>query len=368
MTVTISDIAKITGKNRSTVSRVLRNDTNFPVSEKSRREILEVAKKLNYVPAHFARSLATGKSYCVAIVLGRAEKDLAEPSFSPILLEMTRTCLKHGYHLTLLPMDNSDPSDNELLEMVRGRRIDGFYIGTNMLGPEAMEELSSRKVPIVTTELDPQVAKTGLVSVVRKDDGPGLNELVRELVSRGHRRIAFVAPEYFISHRLGVYSEYFPTLRKMLTQAGVCEEGLSDFLYNPAVRGTLASRAEARKAALGWVERLSEYSAIVANSDFVALGVADALSEHGLEAGKHYALVGHNNSEQTAAFSVAKPFLTTIDPDYRLRGQMIAELLIERIKNPKVDPRIIDIPTRLIVRDSMIDATGPERSKTTTCR
>lgn len=357
MGATIADIAAHTGKSRSTVSRVLRDSTKFPISERSRQQILTAARELNYVPAHSARSLATGRSYCVAVVLGQAEKDLAEPNFAPTLVEMTRVCLQQGYHLALLP---TEARDEDLLRTIRGRRIDGFYVGTNMLGAEAMAELAIRRMPLVTTELSSELAESGQVSVVRRDDQPALEALARELVRRGHRRIAFLAPDYFVDHPLPIYATYLPRFRAALQAAGLEGPSGEDILYRPVVRGILASRAEARQAAEAALDRLRRHTAVVTNSDFIALGVADALRAAGIEPGRQMALVGYNNSEQSTGFEVAEPFLTTVDPHYRARGAKIAELLIERIENPAARPRVCEIPSTLVVRKSLMDAPRPQ--------
>lgn len=361
MSVTISDIANLTGKNRSTVSRVLRGDVNFPVSDQCRAQILDAARRLNYVPAHSARSLATGKSYCVATLLASAEKDLASPYFAAHLMGMFEVLLKQGYHLTLLPTPTDRPTDDEILEMARARRIDGFYIGTNMVSPKALQELTARKTPVVTTELDPQIARTGLVSVVRRDDKPALRALAHELVRRGHRRIAFVAPDYFVNHPLPLFGEYVPLFRRMLKEAGAELPDEAIITYSPSVPGILSSQAEARVATERHADHLRQFTAIVTNSDLVAFAVAEALRPLGLEPGRDYALVGYNNIEQTPSWPVADPMLTTIEPHYRRRGVKVASLLLERIANPRSKPRVCSIPTELIIRRSMVDAAACQR-------
>lgn len=65
--MTIKDIAKLSGVGVSTVSRVLNNSPD--VSDASRKKVLEVIKKYNYVPNNSARDLVRTKIDAVGVIV-----------------------------------------------------------------------------------------------------------------------------------------------------------------------------------------------------------------------------------------------------------------------------------------------------------
>jgi DNA-binding LacI/PurR family transcriptional regulator len=69
--VTIEDISRDTGLSRGTVSRALNDRPD--ISPKTKQIVLESCRKLNYVPSHAARSLATGRNYAVAALVDNLE-------------------------------------------------------------------------------------------------------------------------------------------------------------------------------------------------------------------------------------------------------------------------------------------------------
>ena len=354
MSATIADIARMTGKDRSTVSRALRGDTRYPVSEASRRAILEAARKLDYAPSHSARSLASGKSYTVGAALNRAEQDLGSPHFAAVLMEMNRVLLEAGYHLTLLPTDSDQPGADEVIDMIRCRRIDGLYIGSNMLTENVARELATHRMPVVTTEHVPESAKGGLVSVVRRNDRPGMQALGEMLARRGHRRVAYVIPQHIVDNPN--YAHRVPLFHEAMAEAKIPQRDDAIVTYTPTVRSNLADRAEARLAAEQRMDHLRRFSAIVGTSDLVALGVGDALCAAGLEPGRDVALAGYDNIEASPSYPVTSPFLTTIDPSRKRRGRQIGELLLAQMREPDADPRVCEVPSRLIVRRSLSEA------------
>ena len=65
--VTIEDISRDTGLSRGTVSRALNDRPD--ISERTKQKVLQTCRRLNYVPSHAARSLATGRNYAIAVIV-----------------------------------------------------------------------------------------------------------------------------------------------------------------------------------------------------------------------------------------------------------------------------------------------------------
>ncbi|MFA9479407.1 LacI family DNA-binding transcriptional regulator [Phycisphaerales bacterium AB-hyl4] len=355
MKPTISDVARLTNKNRSTVSRVLRNDKRYTISEACRKQIMEAAAKLNYVPQHSARSLATGKSYCVGALLGTPEKDLASPVASRMFLQMAHTLLRSGYHFTFLPMMPGRSARQHILDVLQQGRVDGLYVGTRMIQPDMLEDVAKHRIPMVTTDAFAEVRDSGLLTVVDRDHRPGMKQMAEALVRHGHRRVLYVISQSQVDNDR-CFAHRVERFQEAAEQAGIREVDV--FIYTEEIRGFFADRAEARLAVEREIDRFASYSAVVANSDLVAYGVMDALRAAGIEPGKDIAVTGGDNLETGPNYPVKEPFLATIETNMPLRGQRVAETLLERMQKPDTPVRTVRVPTTFIARPSLTSAKG----------
>jgi len=98
MSVKLEDIAKETGFSISTVSRVLSN-SNYPVSEQIREQVLRVAESMGYEPNIAARSLRTDRTNTIGIIVD----DLLSPLTPPIVRGIRDYLNENGF-LSLIPL------------------------------------------------------------------------------------------------------------------------------------------------------------------------------------------------------------------------------------------------------------------------
>lgn len=354
MSVSINDIARLAGTHRSTVSRVLNRPPNISISDQCTRRILRLTRKLNYQPRHSAKSLATGKSYCIGVILGMVERGLASPYLSMLFAEMICTLLKNDYTLSFLPIATDQVHDDEVLLAVQRGKCDGFFVESGLIGAKTLKELNRRKIPIVVERDNALLTRCRWVNVVNIDFQPAVDELARELASRGHRHVAYMAPV-----RRQWTSRRFACFRKALVPHGI-PFGDSDLIkYWPQQSDILSERWEAYQAADRTIDRLSRYTAIVGSNDFVLLGVADAMKKHGIEPGRDIALAGFDNIEENPSFFTRKPFLTSVDLGFRERGRQVADVLLHQIQHPDAPQKTLTIPTRLIIRESLGTSVRP---------
>lgn len=346
---TVADIARLSGTNRSTVSRILNNKKGFSASEKCRLRVLEIAKKLKYQPKSSARSLATNKSYCIGVIVGDAYA-FSSPFFIPVISEMTRLCSQNNYKVVLMPVHSDGNIDDEVSKAVRSGGCDGFYIGSGMIGRQTLRELSEHSIPVVTTEsIDSRLGNRHKVSSVIEEIEPAYMELASELHRLGHRRIAAVINLAYVPnlmYRLNI-------LKDSLKKFGIEIQESDVFAFTPQVNCVLADRKEARDEAIRVMPRLRRYSAVVAMSDLTALGVCDAFLESGIEPGKQIAVAGYDNLEETPFYPVKDPFLATIDPHKSEKGRMIAETLLDDMSRPGHGVVVRKIQAHFISRRSL---------------
>jgi LacI family transcriptional regulator len=97
MNIRMKDIARDLGVSVVTVSKVLRDHPD--ISNGTRERVLKRIKELNYSPNINARSLVTGRSYMIGLVV----PDLLHPFFAEVAKSLSRIVREHGYYLLLVP-------------------------------------------------------------------------------------------------------------------------------------------------------------------------------------------------------------------------------------------------------------------------
>jgi LacI family transcriptional regulator len=161
---------------------------------------------------------------------------------------------------------------------------------------------------------------------------------VRHLHEAGRRRIAFVnGPQHTVPGTLRKQG-YLDGLRSCgLARDDVLIEVAADFMLEPGREAT---------------ERLLERArpdAILCANDLLAVGALAALHTAGLDVPGEVALVG---MDDTPLCEVSWPALTSVDLGSAKRARVAVELLLERIEDPDLEPRVVGVEPRLVVRDS----------------
>lgn len=121
--VTIKDIAKLANVSETTVSLVL-NDAPSRICVAKKQEIKDIAKKLNYVPNHFARSLSKRKSKTIGLILPNIEKVY----FSSIAKHIDEIMRLNGYLVYVISSDENFENDKSSFLQLVNRQVDGIII------------------------------------------------------------------------------------------------------------------------------------------------------------------------------------------------------------------------------------------------
>jgi DNA-binding LacI/PurR family transcriptional regulator len=184
----LKEVAQLAGVSRATASRVF---TASPrVSDEARRSVERAARRLGYVPNRAARSLVTGRSDSVALVIPEPTTRLfGDPFFPRLLRGISELLSSHDLQLVLFAPQS--PADEARLERyLAGGHVDGALL-VSLHGDDPLPaRLLARGLPVVVGGRPPGDAQVSYVDV---DNQAGAYTAVRHLVQRGRRRIATVA-------------------------------------------------------------------------------------------------------------------------------------------------------------------------------
>lgn len=328
---TIKDVAREAGVSTATVSRVF-NDSEI-VSDDTRRQVREVAARLNYWPNAVARSLITNRTHTLGLLL----PELHGEFFSGVIRGIDLATRAAGMHLLV---SSSHADTHELVAALRSMRgrIDGLIVmAPDVDAPAAVRE-SAGPIPIVL--LDPGAGGNGCDSIAIANF-EGAHAVVSHLLGLGHRRIATITgPErnFDARERLGGYhaalSEGGGEIAARLERAG-------DFTEPSGYRAGLELLAlEPRPTAV-----------FVAN-DYMAVGLLRAAQEAGVRVPEDLAIAGFDDIEIARYLD---PPLTTVRVDTFRLGEQAVDLLLRATRGDSArrpGSRHTKLATTLVVRRS----------------
>src|SRR5882757_2697694 len=206
---TIKDVAASAGVSIATVSAVL-NGTP-PVSPKRSKLVREAIASLGYAPHGPARSLRSGRTRAIGIIVG----DIANPFFTSLIRVVEQRASEAGYFVIVANSDDDTDKEINLLKLFREQRVAGVLLapaGDDEAYVAALHSLIDVPVVLVDRQLPDAPFDTVVINNVKAA------QMVTEyLVRLGHRRIAIVIGK----QHLWTTTQRFDGYREGLRQARI---------------------------------------------------------------------------------------------------------------------------------------------------
>lgn len=325
------DVARLAGVSQSAVSRCF--TVGASVSEVMRDKVQEAARKLGYQPNAHARSLITGRSRIIGLVLSALEN-----LYYPAVLErLAKRLQQDGYHLLIFISDNANSDD--LVEEILQYNVDGIVLGATTLSSALAQRCADASIPVVLFNRIMASGSAGAVSSVRSDNMSGGRDIARFLVAGGHQRIAYIAGREDSSTNLE---------RERGFREGLAE--LGQRIYARAIGNY--DVAQARQAARDlFAYKVDLPDAVFVAGDQMAIAVLDTLRhELGLSVPQDVSVVGFDNVPQAAWASYE---LTTFEQPVEPMVEATVALLQGYLRESHTPPsRNVVVPGQLIIRQS----------------
>lgn len=145
--VTMKDIAEMAGVSKATVSMVM-NKKDSSISDATRKRVLEIAKKMSYIPNSIARSLSTKKSGTIGIIL----PDITNPFFSEMARAIEDEAEGLEYNLIICNTDNDIDKEQKYIELLISKLIDGIIFMSGGKSNESITILKKNNIPFVLVD------------------------------------------------------------------------------------------------------------------------------------------------------------------------------------------------------------------------
>lgn len=332
--VTSQQVAARAGVSRTTVSFVL-NDAplveTIPVETRAR--VLKAARDLGYVPNSAARTLASGLTRTLGLLLPHPHHLEVDAFIPRLLYGLTDVCNARGFRVIVEGLRAS--SADAYLSLIAARQIDGLVILNPRLEDVGVQsELINSGFPMVFVD------KIEHPKAYTINQRPLMKEAVEHLINLGHERVAHITYAPISYHgsldRLEVY-------KRTLEEAGL---DVDDAL----VRHGALSAESGFEAMMSLLEDAPPFTALFAGNDTVALGAMAALRRRGLRVPQDVAVFGYDDIP-TAAY--AAPPLSTVRTAPTEQGRKAGEVLIRLVQGDPPDERKIQVGNAaLVIRES----------------
>ena len=314
---TLKDVAQLAGVTTATVSYALSGKR--PISEETKRRVMEAIEALDYVPDLNARSLSMRDSKLIGVVVPQTEPGdrlMFQNSFySEILGSIEYYARQQGYHILISATD----ANESYLTLAKKRNLDGIII-IGMYPDVFYQQMKKTQIPIVLID---SYCNDHYYHNIRIDDAYGSYLATRYMLENGHEHIAFFA-------------------------------------------GQLKENGVMKKRLLGYQQALGEYE-VPFRSEYIFEGqidynsgieLANKLMTSGLPATgvvaaadpEDYSIIGFDDVEISQYMT---PGLTTIRQQISLKGEKAVELLLKHIEDPTLPKQEEILPLQLIARGSV---------------
>lgn len=329
----IKDIAAHLGVSTALVSYVLNGkEKEARVGAEMVTKIRRAAKKLNYQPNLIARSLKSGRTNTIGLIVA----DISNPFFSNIARIIEDEAKKQQYVVIFGSSDESADKQQDLINVFLNRQVDGFIIAPAMGTERQIMSLQKKSVPVVLidryfNDLD--------VDSIHIDNFEAAITAVQHLVDNGCRRIAMVAYNSTLQHMQERMSGYKAALKK--NNIRFKSEWLVQVSYNRL--------AEDMEAGLGQLIDPLKIDAVLFATNSLAVAGLKKINEADIIIPDQLAIVSFDESE---VFDFFYSPVTYVSQSVLEIGKEAVAMTTKRIaqNDSKAIHRIVN--TTLLVRES----------------
>lgn len=327
-----ADVARRSGVTPAVVSYV--TNGSHPVSDATRRRVLEAIKELNYRPNALARALATQRSHTIGLIA----PSTANPFFAELAAAVEKNAFAMGYSVIFGNAFDDDERELDYFRVFTDRRVDGIVVSPSARAEHLLPLVRESGIPVVFTDRAPSVSGVPMVVV---NNLHGAEVATRHLISHGRTLHACVTGR----------RDTVPAQERALGwRHALSEAGLNP--RDDLLAFTDFSADAAYTAVREFLERESRIDALLMGSDLQSIGALRAIYDAGLTPGVDISVASFDGIE---AGRYTHPSLTTVAQPFDAMADAVMSLLLRLIDGPPdaEDSSVTQIlPTSLVIRES----------------
>ena len=338
---TVQDVAEAAGVSKATAARVL--GQYGAVSPRVRARVLAAAEALGYRPNEMARSMSTGRTGTIGVIVG----DIENPYFGLAVRGISDGAKALGLNVILANSGEDAAEEQAAVEVLARKQIDGLIVAPAAAG--TVTHLRDYARPLVL--MDRALPALASDTVVMEDFSATM-QATKRLLQSGHRCIAYLTaakpPGDDAIIDISTVADRIAGFAKAMQAAGVADpQALVHFGVSP--------RGDGQRIIRALLARQDRPTAVIASDSLIALDLLRVTKSLGLRIPDDLSLVSFHDADWTSAVTPAVTVLA--QPAYEL-GQAAVAMLAERIDGLASPPRRVQLPMRLIERESVARIAG----------
>ncbi len=313
MGITSKDIAKVCGVSRGTVDRALNNKPR--INPETKERILKTARELGYRPDLLARSLVTGKSMSLGVVVF----DIRNRYFAQLVNSIEMEAKKKNYFVNITLQEKDPEMEIRLINSLVDRRTDGIILCPVNKGSGFQKFLKNLPIPVIV--IGNMVAAD--IPFIGIDERKAARDAAQLIVSRKYERIIFVCPPLADKKKENIYSH-----QKRL-------EGFQDVMKkNPSVEHGVIDHWDYHADIDGILKGNPLKTALFCSSDTFALDIMKYLRSIGKKVPQDLGIMGFDGID---TLEYVTPALATVYNPVGEIGVKAVEHLLGLIEGESID-------------------------------
>jgi DNA-binding LacI/PurR family transcriptional regulator len=326
--VTSMEVARRAGVSQSAVSRVFTPGAS--ASKSTALKVRKAAEELGYRPNVLARSLITGRTRIIGLVVAYLENQ-----FYPVVLELLSRALQaKGYHVLVFMAENSTEKVAKVMEELLDYQVDGIITASVAMTNDLTARCTAVGIPVVMFNRGQDDAR---LSEVTSDNIAGARRATEYLIAAGHTRIAHVMGWQGAS----TGRDRAAGFQQAMDAANLKPHAMIDGMY---------SRETAAQVTRDLFAGAATPDAIFVGSDHMAFAVMDTLRfDLRLSVPDDVSVIGYDDVPLASwpAYN-----LTTIRQPVNRMVEATVDALMTQIDTPTTPPRKLRIDDPLVIRTS----------------
>jgi DNA-binding LacI/PurR family transcriptional regulator len=255
------------------------------------KRVWKAVKDLGYVPNTQARALVSGRSRLIGVIIS----DITNPFFPELIQSFEEEAIDANYEILIGSTAHDSRRMEICIDRMLQRKVDGVAVMTFGIEEPLLDRLSLQNIPLVFIDVAPKGKAT---SAIKVDYGTGIEEAVEYLVSRGHRKLAFISGPPDLHSAESRKTAFLKATGKLGLKIPKADIYSGDHTMEGGMAGM--------RFFLG---RRSLPTAIMCSNDMTAIGVMHAAAEARLRIPEDISVIGFDDIH-IARFTI--PPLTTI--------------------------------------------------------
>lgn len=326
---TIKDVANLANVSITTVSMVL-NNTNDKISTETRKRVIEAATKLNYRANYIARSLVSGKTNVIMLII----PDISNPFYGLLAKQLSRYMRLKDYFLYIFNSNNENLDEELFQNLIEDNFVEATFVVDRRVKEFSKKILNNNKI-VFLDEFDYENKDTYTVT---GNNIKGGYLAVEYLIQRGLRKIAFaIGPkDSVVSNRrlagaLACAKDY---------KIKIKEENIfcADFTFEGGV-----------SAGEYFINK--DIDSIFCFNDMCAYGIMDYFNTEKINIPRNISLIGYDNLYINNLLGTK---LTSIDQNLSKIAEEGVVMIDKLIKNNNIVSKNIFIEPKLVIRESTL--------------